>query len=129
MSEAVVGEDTWTTAEIDEVVAGLEAQRAELTAHIDAQERELEGLFRDAGDRAGPDAADLGASSFERDHELTLVSGERDALVQIEHALQRVRAGKLGLCEGCGQAIPKMRVVAFPRATLCVSCKQREERR
>ncbi len=30
---------------------------------------------------------------------------------------------------GCGQPIGKARLQAFPRATLCVDCKQREERR
>ena len=37
--------------------------------------------------------------------------------------------GTYGVCESCGQPIGKMRVMAFPRATLCLSCKQREERR
>lgn len=129
MADAVVGEEPWTQAEVDQVVAELEAQQAELASQVAAQESELAGLFRDGGDGAGPDAADLGTATFERDHEMTLVSGERDALQQIERALTRARDGKLGLCESCGQAIPKMRVVAFPRATLCVSCKQREERR
>ena len=32
-------------------------------------------------------------------------------------------------CESCGQPIGKMRLMAFPRATLCLTCKQREERR
>ncbi|MFA6577063.1 MAG: TraR/DksA C4-type zinc finger protein, partial [Nocardioides sp.] len=29
----------------------------------------------------------------------------------------------------CGNPIGKMRLMAFPRATLCMTCKQREERR
>ena len=35
----------------------------------------------------------------------------------------------LNRCESCGNPIGKMRLMAFPRATLCMSCKQREERR
>jgi RNA polymerase-binding transcription factor len=33
------------------------------------------------------------------------------------------------VCGSCGQPIGKARLQAFPRATLCVACKQREERR
>ena len=32
-------------------------------------------------------------------------------------------------CENCGKPIGKARLEAFPRATMCVTCKQREERR
>ncbi len=39
-----------------------------------------------------------------------------------------VRPGE-GVCESCGQPIGKARVLAFPQATLCVTCKQRQERR
>jgi hypothetical protein len=37
--------------------------------------------------------------------------------------------GTYGICESCGEPIGKMRLMAFPRATLCMTCKQREERR
>ena len=37
--------------------------------------------------------------------------------------------GNYGICESCGQPIGKGRLQVFPRATLCVTCKQREERR
>jgi DnaK suppressor protein len=33
------------------------------------------------------------------------------------------------VCESCGKPIGKARLLAFPRATLCVECKQRQERR
>jgi DnaK suppressor protein len=85
--------------------------------------------MRDAGDGAGHDQADMGATSFERDHELTVVNNERDMLAQIERALTHIHDGTYGICESCGQPIGKMRLMAFPRATLCMSCKQREERR
>ena len=42
---------------------------------------------------------------------------------------QRIADGTYGTCESCGLPIGKMRLEAFPRATLCVDCKQREERR
>ena len=89
----------------------------------------LSDLLRNSGDGAGDDQADSGSSALEREQELTLVNNTRDLLVQSQHALGRISAGTYGTCESCGRAIGKARLQAFPRATLCVECKQREERR
>lgn len=123
------GETQWSQAEVDEVLAELNEHRERLVRMMDVQERELTGLMRDAGDGAGHDQADVGATSFERDQELTLMNNEREMLAQIDRALGRIADGSYGVCESCEQPIGKMRVMAFPRATLCLSCKQREERR
>ena len=48
---------------------------------------------------------------------------------QVEHAIARLAAGTYGVCESCGNSIAKARLQALPHATLCVTCKQREERR
>jgi len=123
------GEDAWTKAELDEVLADLHQHADRLRSELRDQEEELAGLMRDAGDGAGQDQADLGATSFERDHELTVVNNSREMLAQTERALARIADGSYGVCESCGNPIGKMRLMAFPRATLCLSCKQREERR
>ena len=131
MSALVVkeGEGAWTKSELKEVLDELHAQKAHGLELLAEQEAELSGLMRDSGDGAGQDQADMGATSFERDHELTVLNSERDKLAQIERALARIDDGTYGVCESCGQAIGKMRLMAFPRATLCMPCKQREERR
>jgi RNA polymerase-binding protein DksA len=123
------GEDAWTKAELDEVLAELNEHAARLRRELHEQEEELAGLLRDAGDGAGHDQADMGATSFERDQELSVVANAREMLAQTERALSRITDGSYGVCESCGNPIGKMRVMAFPRATLCLSCKQREERR
>ena len=122
-------EEPWTKAELDEVLQELHEHRDRLRAELHELELELAGLMRDAGDGAGQDQADLGATSFERDHELSVVNNSREMLAQTERALTRIADGTYGVCESCGKPIGKLRVMAFPRATLCLSCKQREERR
>ena len=122
-------ESAWTAAELEEVLGELREQQQHSSEIVAAQESELSGLLRDAGDGAGHDQADMGASSFERDHELSVLNNERDKLAQIERALARIDDGTYGVCESCGEPIGKMRLMAFPRATLCLTCKQREERR
>ncbi len=131
MSALVVGEGEakWTAAELKEVLDELHEQRAHSVEIIEAQTAELSGLLRDSGDGAGQDQADMGASTFERDYELTVLNSERDKLAQIDRALARIDDGSYGVCESCGNPIGKMRLMAFPRATLCMTCKQREERR
>jgi DnaK suppressor protein len=123
------GESPWTTAEMDELRGGLERDALHLQEEIRDAEQEIVGLFRDGGDGAGNDQADVGSTTLERDHEMSLANNARDMLDQIERALSRIDDGTYGVCESCGHAIGKGRLQAFPRATLCVSCKEREERR
>ena len=123
------GEEPWTTAELKQVRAELEAEAEGLHADIAKAARAiaegLSGSVRDAGD----DEADAGTKASEREHELALTQNAQDLLDQGERALGRIDAGTYGVCESCGQPIGKARLLAFPRATLCVACKQRQERR
>lgn len=123
------GEEPWTAEELDEVRQGLDADRARLRRELNMAEHELQDLMRDAGDGAGNDQADVGSTTFERDQEISLANNAREMLAQTERAQARIEDGSYGVCESCSQPIGKMRVMAFPRATLCLSCKQREERR
>ncbi|MFD7156932.1 TraR/DksA family transcriptional regulator [Kribbella sp. NPDC059898] len=123
------GEDPWTAAEIAELRTELEGEVEHLKQEIRNAEQEIVGLFRDGSDGAGNDQADVGSTTLERYHELSLADNARDMLNQIEFALTRLDDGTYGVCENCGNAIGKGRLQAFPRATLCVSCKERQERR
>jgi RNA polymerase-binding protein DksA len=123
------GEDPWTAAELAELRTELEGEVEHLKEEIRDAEQEIAGLFRDGSDGAGNDQADVGSTTLERDHEMSLANNARDMLDQIERALARIDDGTYGVCESCGNAIGKGRLQAFPRATLCVSCKEREERR
>ena len=122
-------EKPWTKKELDEVRGELMADRERLRSELNLAEHELHDLMRDAGDGAGNDQADVGSTTFERDHEMSLANNAREMLAQTERAMLRIEAGTYGICESCGEPIGKMRLMAFPRATLCLSCKQREERR
>ncbi|MGN6130029.1 MAG: TraR/DksA C4-type zinc finger protein [Nocardioidaceae bacterium] len=122
-------EKPWTAKEVAEVRDELHAERERLRSELNLAEVELHDLLRDAGAGAGNDQADVGSTTFERDHEMSLANNARHMLMQTEHALERIENGSYGVCESCGEPIGKMRLMAFPRATLCLPCKQREERR
>lgn len=122
-------ESPWTAKELKEVRAELHTEIERLTAEIASAESSLDEFLKEPIDGAGDDQADAGSKSFEREHELSLVAGARTGLEQNQHALDRLDDGTYGICESCGNPIGKLRLQAYPRATLCMSCKSRQERR
>ena len=122
-------EEPWTKAELGQVRSELEDEVRRLREELDLAEHDIDDMLRDAGDGAGDDPADAGSKTFEREHEMSLANNTRDMLMQAERALGRIDNGTYGVCENCGNPIGKARLQVFPRATLCMTCKQREERR
>lgn len=117
------------------------AEVAEIRAALDERLQELRDEYREAveginemqkerlSDSAGDDQVDSGSKTVEREQEISLANSVRDRMIQVERALERLDEGDYGICERCGTAIPAARLAAFPSATLCVNCKQLEERR
>ncbi|MYX03300.1 MULTISPECIES: TraR/DksA C4-type zinc finger protein [unclassified Streptomyces] len=123
------GEDPWTPEEVTEARTLLTSEILRLRSELEASGTALAGLMRDSGDGAGDDEADTGTKNITREHELALAANAQEMLEQTERALARLEAGTYGLCEICGKPIGKARMQAFPRATLCVEDKQKQERR
>jgi len=126
---ADAGEAAWSTAELKSIRAELSKDLIRLQAELASVEAEMDDLIADAGDGAGDDQADSGTKTFEREHEMSLVINARDMVLQTERALSRIDNKTYGNCEVCGSPIGKARLQVFPRATLCMICKQKEERR
>lgn len=121
-------EAPWTTAELTEVREQLVELIGLNRTEVQHGEVELDSLMRGPGTGAGDDQADAGAKTFEREHEIAIVNNTRDVLEQTEHALERLDAGTYGICENCGKPIGKLRLQARPRATLCLSCQNKQAR-
>jgi RNA polymerase-binding transcription factor DksA len=69
--------------------------------------------------------AALGASAEQ--HEEVVRHRLADKSRQLAEALERVREGAYGICQGCGRRIPRRRLQAVPTATLCVPCQEGRE--
>ncbi|MFD8688878.1 TraR/DksA family transcriptional regulator [Streptomyces sp. NPDC059651] len=123
------GEDPWTPEEVSAARTELTGEITRLRNELEASGLALAGLMRDSGDGAGDDEADTGTKNITREHEMSLAANAQEMLEQTERALARLDAGTYGLCEICGNPIGKARMQAFPRATLCVEDKQKQERR
>lgn len=68
----------------------------------------------DSGDLSNQSGS--GTDTFDRDFALSLVSGEQEALNEIEEAIQRIKNGTYGICGVTGKAIPAARLTAVPFA-------------
>jgi RNA polymerase-binding protein DksA len=72
--------------------------------------------------------ADQGSDSMEREKAFLFASVKRRRLDEIDLALARIDAGTFGVCEACGNPIPAKRLERMPGASLCVACKEKEEK-
>jgi RNA polymerase-binding protein DksA len=119
----------WSQAELDGFRAALELDIVRLREELHMGEVDMADLLADSGEGGGDDQADAGSKTLEREQEMSVTANARDLLDQSTHALRRLEAGTYGICESCGTVIPAARLRAFPRATLCIACKQADERR
>ncbi len=72
--------------------------------------------------------AEAGTDSFEMETALNIASSESDRINDIDDALQRIKDGNYGTCEGCESSIPKKRLEVFPSARFCVDCQEEFEK-
>src|SRR6202171_1029055 len=111
----------------------LEADRR-LLELLAAQCGEEAGLHRPLNDVTGgvitgiPEDTDLARALSDRlttDILVHLLDQNRE---QVEHALDRLREGAYGVCEGCSRPIPSERLKYQPAATRCVECQSQWDR-
>ncbi|KGA20772.1 hypothetical protein GM50_0320 [freshwater metagenome] len=126
---AAAGEAPWSASELKAIRVELSKELTRLKHELELIEAEMEDLIADSGEGAGDDQADSGTKTFEREHEMSLVINAREMVLQTERALDRIDSKSYGNCEDCSNPIGKERLHVFPRATLCMICKQKEERR
>ena len=129
-TKAAAKRGTRSAAETQQIRDALDERLGELREEYEQTVTEIAEMQRDRlTDSAGDDQADTGTKTFEREQEISLANNILERITQVERALERLDEGSYGWCERCGNAIPVERLAAFPSATLCVTCKQLEERR
>ena len=106
--------------------AALLEERATYTRHALDLRAEAEQLAadREPGDVQFDEESGQGDTmNVERERDLALSAQALAAVEDIDKALVKIDAGTYGICERCGQPIPKERLKALPYAALCVACK------
>lgn len=80
--------------------------------------------FPDIGTQADESAQEI----TEYEQNISLEHSLEDELKLINKALRKIKEGKYGLCESCGQEIPFERLEIRPQAVMCISCKSEIEK-
>lgn len=102
----------------------LETKRAEIVKK--AQQTLEQDMSLDADDL--PDEMDLASSEYLQAFTFRLRGREKTFLDKIQKALERIEDGSFGTCEECGEPISVKRLEARPETTLCIRCKEDQER-
>jgi len=76
-----------------------------------------------------PDEIDLASSEYNQSMVFRLRDREKFLLRKIEKALDRIREGTFGICERCEEEINIKRLEARPVTTLCIRCKEEQEKK
>jgi DnaK suppressor protein len=106
--------------------------REVLIKRRDALRKALAGdlsLLKELREQTGGDVVDFALDSAQDEISSQLAEVESRELASIENALERMREGNYGHCEGCGTSIPMARLQALPYATNCIQCQREFEKR
>jgi DnaK suppressor protein len=76
-----------------------------------------------------PDEIDLASSEYAQSMIFRLRDREKFLLNKIEKALTRIDDGTFGVCERCEEPISPKRLEARPVTTLCIRCKEEQEKK
>jgi DnaK suppressor protein len=76
-----------------------------------------------------PDEIDLASSEYLQSFIFRLRDREKFYLKKIDKALQKIADGRFGVCERCEEEISMKRLLARPVTTLCIRCKEEQEKR
>jgi len=93
---------------------------------LDEQERHL--FTEEKIAQAVGDEVDMINSQQESDFLLRLHNRNKFLKRKIVHAINKTFDGTYGSCEECSQKISTGRLLARPTATLCIQCKEQQEK-
>jgi len=93
------------------------------------QSLEKEDPFTDPGRSISNAAPDASAAEQFGHARIEAMRREIDRrLIEVRKALTRIKIGKYGVCQDCGQMIDTERLMAKPEATLCIKCERKKEK-
>ena len=85
-----------------------------------------DGMVLDANDL--PDEMDLASSEYIQSFEFRLRGREKFLLNKLDLALKKIDEGTFGVGEACEEPSGKRRLEARPETSLCIKCKEDQER-
>ena len=102
----------------------LEETKKQLLKEIQGRVKEETEGVKDEG----RDTYDLASDERDREINFILNAREREKLLAIDEALQRIKDKTYGLCESCEGEIQLGRLKVLPFTRLCVRCQEENEK-
>lgn len=109
---------------IEAIQERLEEKREEI---VEMYEQDIRA-GQEAVEEAAEDIVDRATRASSRELLFSLSDAERQTLLQIEEALERIEGGSYGLCVNCEEPIAAARLKAVPWARYCFGCQELAER-
>jgi len=113
-----------TDEQTEELKAVLVAKRTRI---LQEDIEELEAAKEDEQLRMS-DEVDLASAEYNQAFEHRIRDRERKLLRKVEKALKRIEEDEYDECESCSNYIGYRRLAARPEASLCIECKEEQER-
>ncbi len=104
-----------------------DALRAKQRELLDSYERD-KAAGNALPDDGIQDLADKAASAYSKELNFSLSDGERNLLMSIEEAFNRMREGTYAVCTNCGTEIGPKRLEAVPWTSFCIDCQELQEK-
>ncbi len=114
-------ESNMTKEKINFFKEALLRERLELIEELAISNENFANLDKQL--KAG-DLVDQAYNFYEKELLIGLSTSEKQNLLAIDKALEKIDKNKFGYCESCNQSIDEKRLEAIPYATLCVNCKK-----
>ena len=109
----------------------MSKMREVLIARRDALRKALTGdlsMLKELREQSSGDVVDVALDAAQDELNSQLAEVESRELSNVEAALEKMREGSYGRCEGCNENIPLVRLQALPYATLCIQCQTELEK-
>lgn len=104
-----------------------DALRAKQRELLDSYERD-KAAGNASPDDGIQDLADKAASAYSKELNFSLSDAERNLLMLIEEAFNRVKDGTYAICTNCGAEIGEKRLQAVPWTPFCIDCQELQEK-
>jgi len=110
------------------------AEKRKYREQLTERRRDLAESFKRAqevnrrGNDDGPlDLADTATELYTQEFNYSLSENDRNQLLLIDQALERLEQGDYGECQDCGEPISEARLKALPWAVYCINCQEKRE--
>jgi DnaK suppressor protein len=92
------------------------------------QLKQRDGSAQEIGQNGIKDIGDESVTIYNRHLLLSLSENEREKLLEVDEALDRIEDGSFGMCEECEESISLKRLEVMPNARYCIKCQEELEK-